>query len=62
MKDGAENQTAGPAIKSLGEFHVGSSRADPDVIEVRFVLTDKSEARDWAVWLFAQQELNDASR
>lgn len=49
-----------PTVKSLGDFHVGASRGAPDVIEVRFVLTDKAEARDWAVWLFERQEANGA--
>lgn len=55
----ADSKTTIPAIKSLGNFHVGVSVEVPDMIEVRFVLTDKREARDWAVWLFEQQEKND---
>ena len=56
------DQPSAPAIKSLGVFHVGATAADPDVIEVRFVLTDKTEARAWAIWLYEQEEANDAAR
>ena len=58
-----------PPIKSLGDFHVSAStkgpdaiEVDSDVIEVRFVLTDKDEARAWAVWLFERQEANEGRR
>jgi hypothetical protein len=46
-----------PPMDSLGDWNVG---AEPDgTIQVRFELTDKEEARAWAVWLMNKGDKSD---